>query len=182
MKISLLPKPRRFSNLCVLILAAAGLACGSLPASTLGLTTVKQPLYMHSDADPKILILDVPVASSGTVPEGFFPSICLPFVPASDDTWKERGDINLASLYKIKLEVLEGDTLVWKLIIDASAAKVPEGYPFTIEQVVDSVETCIKMMHPTEPADGQQLKIEVKMPAPAKAAGKAKDKGKDKAK
>src|SRR5262245_38560346 len=107
----------------ILILAAAGLACGSLLATSLGLATVKQPIFMLSDADSQILILDIPVASSGSSPEGFFPLICAAFVPPTDGTWKERTDINIASKYGIKVEVEEGDTLMWKIIINASAAK-----------------------------------------------------------
>ena len=31
--------------------------------------------------------------------------------------------------------------------IDASKAAQPEGYPFSIEQVIDAVATCVKIMY-----------------------------------
>ncbi len=40
--------------------------------------------------------------------------------------------------------------------IDASKAKVPEGYPFTIAQVIDAVETCAKLMYPASPEKRRQ--------------------------
>ena len=43
-------------------------------------------------------------------------------------------------------------------------AKVPEGYPFTIVQVIKSVETCVRLMDPTEPDTDGKLEIEIIMP------------------
>ena len=46
--------------------------------------------------------------------------------------------------------------------IDASKAAQPEGYPFSVEQVIDAVATCVKIMYPDRPADEGALKISVR--------------------
>lgn len=48
--------------------------------------------------------------------------------------------------------------------VDASKAIQPEGYPFTIEQVIDAVVTCVKIMYPPRPADEGALEIVITRP------------------
>jgi hypothetical protein len=134
-------------------------------ASQLGLMTVKQPLYMHgSDTDPEIRITDVPVASSGSFPESLFAAIHAPFIPPTDGSWKEPEDVNMTSRYGIRVSASEdsaGDALVWEITVDASKATQPEGYPFTVAQVIDSTLTCVKVMCPHKPEDEHKVKIHV---------------------
>lgn len=47
------------------------------------------------------------------------------------------------------------------ITIDASSAKKPEGYPFTIEQVTDAVMTCVKLMPPIVPENERKMIIKV---------------------
>lgn len=146
-----------------------GLGTASLAsASQLGLGLIKQPLYLHgSDGDVEIRIVDVPVASSGPLPEGVFPCIALPFVPPGDSTAKDPGNVNMASAYGLRVNASEdsnGDILVWRITVDATTAKRPEGYPFTIEQVIDATVTCIKMMCP--PKDEAEHKVIVSVLRP----------------
>lgn len=47
------------------------------------------------------------------------------------------------------------------ITIDASSAKKPEGYPFTIEQVTDAVMTCVKLMTPIVPENERKMIIKV---------------------
>lgn len=150
----------------LLLLAFALLTSAtSVSATQLAMVIVKQPLYMHgSDADPEIRITDVPVAFSGSVPESWFAAIHIPFTPPTDGSWHEPENVNMASAYGLRVSAEEdsaGDVILWKITIDATKAKKPEGYPFSIEQVIDSTLTCIKMMCPAKPEDEQKVKIEV---------------------
>ena len=49
-------------------------------------------------------------------------------------------------------------------MVDASVAKVPEGYPFTIEQVTDAVVTCVKSMCPIRPESDLKITLTVLPP------------------
>jgi hypothetical protein len=121
-------------------------------ATELRLITVKQPVYLHdADTNTEISIMDVHVATSSASLESTVAAISLPFVPVTDGSWKEPTDINLASSYGIAVSANGNDPEQTIVTIDASAAKVPEGYPFTIDQVIDSVSTCVKLMHPARP-------------------------------
>jgi hypothetical protein len=134
-------------------------------ATELAMVIVKQPLYLHrSDSDVQIRIVDVPVAYSTSYPESYFAAIHLPFTPASNGSWKQPKDVNMASVYGIKVSASEGSTSsipLWKITIDASAAKQPDGYPFTIEQVIDATMTCIKVMSPPKPESEHKITIDV---------------------
>ena len=137
-------------------------------ATQLGMVIVKQPLYLHgSDSDVQIRIVDVPVAYSTSYPESYFAAIYLPFIPATNGSWKHPTDVNMASVYGIKVSASEGSTgsvAEWKIIIDASTSKQPDGYPFTIEQVIDATMTCIKVMCPPKPESEHKITIEVIRP------------------
>lgn len=129
------------------------LTCLLLPlhASQLSLRSVKQPLYLHGgDESPGIKITDVPFVSHYADPEWRFSAIAIPFTPAKDSGWKNPHDINLTSLYRISVAgTYKKDSLDFAVTINASKAIIPDGYPFTIAQVIDSVETCVKLMYPT---------------------------------
>jgi hypothetical protein len=144
---------------------AVALASTITHATSLGLMTVKQPIYFHdSDGDVEIRILDVHVASSLAAPEAFYAAITLPFVPITDGSWKEPADVNIASRYGIRVSADGNDGANTVVTIDASKAKAPQDYPFTIEQVIDSVTTCVKLMTPIRPEDEQKLTLKVIQP------------------
>jgi len=133
----------------------------SLPASQLALTTVTQPLYLHgSDTDPLIAFVEVPFATSNADPEWRFPAISTAFTPATDGSWKEAHDVNLASVYGIKVSgSYNEDNTVMQVTIDATEAKQPEGYPFTIAQVIDAVTTCVKTMVPIRTEERMEITV-----------------------
>jgi len=86
-------------------------------------------------------------------------------VPPSSGQYKNPPDVNLASAYGIKTHATpEGNDLT--VTIDASSARVPEGYPFTIAQVLDAVTTCVKMMTPIKPEEQRKFTLRI-VPAPA---------------
>lgn len=136
----------------------------SAQATTLGLMTVKMPVYLHgSDGDTQIDIIDVPVINAFALPESLYTAITHSFVPTSVSEGVKPENVNVAAEYGIKASMEEkGEDLPhWIITIDASAAKKPEGYPFTIEQVTDAVVTCVKMMTPVVPEDERKLTIKV---------------------
>jgi hypothetical protein len=160
-------------SLLVLALASAILFGPSRSeATTLGMSTVKMPLYLHgSDGDPIIQIADVPFVSAYAAPEGTYASITQPFTPPTDGSWKEKEDVNIASVYGIKVEATEdgeGEVLHLIITVNATAAKAPEGYPFTVQQVTDAVVTCVRLMTPIRPADEQKVTVKVLEPAKKK--------------
>ena len=138
----------------------------SVSASHLGLTSVKQPVYLiGTESDSVIRIVDVPFATMGADPEWRFTAICRPFVPATDGSWREPHDVNLASLYGITVVgTYKKDSRDVEVVIDASKAAVPPRYPFTIEQVIDAVTTCVKLMYPAKPEEEGKLEIKVISP------------------
>lgn len=156
-------------SVLLLVLAFAPLCCPSRSeATSLGMLTVKMPLYLHgSDGDPMIEIADVPFVSAYAAPEATYAAITKPFTPPTDGSWKDKEDVNIASVYGIKVEATEdgeGDVLHLIITVDASEAKVPEGYPFTIQQVTDAVVTCVRLMTPIRPADEQKVTVKVLEP------------------
>lgn len=137
-----------------------------LHASQLSLRSVKQPLYLQGgDEDSSIRITDVPIVSNFADPEWRFSAISMPFVPANDGGWKTPSDANLVSLYGVKISgtYAKGNRDM-AVVIDAAAAKIPEGYPFTIGQVIDAAETCVKLMYPARPEPEGRLGITVILP------------------
>ena len=131
-------------------------------ASELGLMSVTQPLYLHgSDADPRIAFQSVPYVTSAADPEWRFSAISVPFIPPTNGSWRAH-DVNLASIYHIAVNGTYAENGKDVLVnIDASKAAQPEGYPFTVEQVIDAVATCVKIMYPERPPDEGALKISV---------------------
>ncbi|WP_170157254.1 hypothetical protein [Roseimicrobium gellanilyticum] len=159
--------------LLLLVLAFTALSSPSLSeATTLGMMTVKMPLYLHgSDGDPIIEISDVPFVSAYAAPEATYAAITKPFTPPTDGSWKDKEDVNIASVYGIKVEATdagEGDVSHLVITVNASAAKAPEGYPFTVQQVTDAVVTCVRLMTPIRPADEQKVTVKVLEPGKKK--------------
>ena len=119
-----------------------------------------------------IRIVDVPFATMWADPEWRFSAISRPFVPATDGSWREPHDVNLASLYGITVSgTYKKNSRDIEVVIDASKAVVPPGYPFTIEQVVDAVTTCVKLMYPAKPEEEGKLLINVISPKPQARQG-----------
>ncbi len=137
-------------------------------ATSLGIVIVKQPIYLHGgEADVEIQIRDIPYVTASDTNEARFAAICSSFIPPSGSTWKQPHDINIASLYGISVSLDEQrgpKGVTAKIVIDARHACRPEGYPFTIDQVIDSVTTCVKCMSPQRPEDEYHLIIEVLHP------------------
>lgn len=125
--------------------------------------SVKQATYLHdSDEDAVIRIIDVPYVASGSYPECGFAAICKPFVPTTDGSWRHPHDVNLASLYGITVSGgQKPSSSDVEVVVNASKAKVPEGYPFRIAQVTDAVVTCMKLRYPTRPEIEGKLIIRV---------------------
>ena len=139
-------------------------------ASELGLTSVTQPLYLHgSEADPRIAFESVPYVTSAADPEWRFSAISVPFIPPTSGSWRAH-DVNLASIYHIVVDGTYAENGKDVLVnVDASKAAQAEGYPFSVEQVIDAVVTCVKIMYPARPSDEGALKVSVlRKPKPAK--------------
>lgn len=143
----------------LLILAQSGFA------TELRLTSVTQPLYLHGgDGDPRISLESVPYVTFSSDPEWRFAAICVPFIPPTGGSWK-RHDVNLASLYHLAVGgSYKKDSHDILVTIDASKAKHPEGYPFTLEQVIDAVVTCVKIVYPQRPQNEGALEIAIARP------------------
>lgn len=137
----------------------------SVLGSELRLTSVVQPLYLHgSESDSVISFTQVPHVTFQADPEWRFPAIATPFIPPTSGT-KPATDVNLVSLYRIAISVDSNDDgKKLTVTIDATKAVLPEGYPFTIEQVIDAAATCVKTMYPPRPLDEGTLEITIKRP------------------
>jgi hypothetical protein len=151
------------------------IVCSRVQATTLGLGTLKLPVYLHgSDSDTYLQVIDVPFVAGGASPEWWVHALGLPFVPPSDQFWREKGDVNMVSRYGLSITCHVGNfDEDFVVTIDAAKAKVPEGYPFTIEQVVDSAATCVRLMYPDRPKTEGRLVIKI-IPASANPEAPAK--------
>lgn len=134
-------------------------------ASQLRLESVKQATYFHSDTDARITIINVPFVTSYADPEWRFGAIAKPHIPATDGSWNSPQDVNLASVYGIKVTgVSVPNSPDVEVTIDATNAKVPDTYPFSISQVIESVTTCVKLMYPEQPEGESKLTIKILEP------------------
>ena len=145
-----------------LLLCLAPVASGS----QLRLDSISLPLYLHgSESDPQISIVPVPFVTFHADPEWNFSALSKPFVPPTDGTWKPH-DVNLASVYGIAVSGSYKDNNMDMVVtINASKAAAPEGYPFSVEQVIDAVVTCVKLAYPPRPADEGVLEIVITRPS-----------------
>jgi hypothetical protein len=127
-----------------------------LPATQKRLDSISLPVYYHgSDTDPTIETLSVPYAVYSSEPEWKGAAMSRPYIPPALEANHQPGDVNLLSLYGIEvssdLVVDEGkrtsgpDVIV---AIDASKAVRPDGYPFSIEEVIESARTCVRLNIP----------------------------------
>ena len=145
-----------------LLLSLAQVASGS----ELRLDSISLPLYLHgAESDSRISIVAVPFVSFQADPEWRFAALSKPFVPPTDGTWKPQ-DVNLASVYGIVVSgAYKENGMDMVVTIDASRAVLPEGYPFSIEQVIDAVTTCVKLAYPPRPSDEGALEIVIARPS-----------------
>lgn len=146
------------------ILIAIFLAIPSFAlASGLTLSSVKQVTWLpNDDEDPGMLIRTVPFVTAYASPEWYFSAISAPFIPSSDSSWKKPHDINLVSVYGIVVSgTYKKESKDIKVTIDVSNAKVPEGYPYTIEQVADKAKECVNLMYPHDADSKSKLEIVV---------------------
>jgi hypothetical protein len=165
----------RHSLLMKTILFAILLCLAPLASGTqLRIVSVVQPLYLlGTESETVIDFQRVMFVTSYSDPEWRFGAISTPFIPPSDGSWKKPHDVNLASLYKISVEGLfKENNQDMVVTIDASKAVRPEDYPFTIEEVIDAITTCVKMMYPVKPAEDGKFEIKVIRPAAKKPAAK----------
>lgn len=140
----------------------------SAQSTLVSLGPVKMPLYLHgSDTDPRISIMDVPVIDGSSSPEEMYSAISRVFTPPSPARF-QKTNVNMASSYGILASLSYGEAkeeLHWIITVDASSAKKPEGHPFSVEQVVDAVVTCVKLMSPMAPEDEHKITIKVLPPS-----------------
>ncbi len=153
-------------SVLVIMLSLLALTFPSALATTVGLRSVWQPLYLpdSDDESPNLVITKVPFVSYYSSPEWMFSAICKPFIPPTDVPEKSYGDINIASIYGIKASgtYIPNSGYDVRVIIDASKAKKPKGYyPYTITEVVDSVVACVKLMYPAGTKSNGALTITI---------------------
>ena len=138
-----------------IVLAFLLSVASTVDASQLRIESVTLPLYLQgSDTTPRIAFQSVPYVTFGPDPEWRFSAICVPCIPSTSGSLSPR-DVNLTSLYRITIDGNYTKTRDLLVTVDASKATQPEGYPFTVDQVIDATVTCIKIMYPSlSPEDG----------------------------
>ncbi len=115
----------------------------AVSASELRLASLRLPLYFHSDADVKISDQPIPFVTSYASPEALLAAMSKPFVPHHDSSWNSAGDVNLVTIYKLRLSFEQvRDSADYLMTIDASGSKRPDGMPFTIAEVVERTRHC----------------------------------------
>ena len=137
-----------------LLLLAFGAA--NLPATQKRLEAISLPVYYHgSDTDPTIQTVSVPYATYSSAPEWKGAAMSKPYVPPALEANHQPGDVNLLSLYGIKVSAdlvvdeakrTAGPDVI--VTIDASKTARPDGYPFCIEEVVESARACVPLNFP----------------------------------
>ena len=161
---------RRVVAVFIGILLVSGFS-SPLRATLLCVDMVHIPIYLQgSDMDVRISIHPIPYVLNCGATESRFSAIAIPFIPSGDGFWKQPHDLNLTSLYRIGVSAAyapepNGGVLKNLVVtIDASTAVRPEGYPFTIDQVIDAVATCVKLAYPSRPAGEGILTVKVVQP------------------
>jgi hypothetical protein len=135
------------------------------PGSILRIQSVVLPLYLHgAETDTEISFEAIQFVTAHSDPECRYSAIATPYIPPVVGDSKP-GDINMV----IEAAYAE-DNKVIVVTIDATKAIRPEDYPFTIDEIIDAVTTCVKLATPPRPAEDGGLKINVKRPK-AKANG-----------
>jgi hypothetical protein len=117
--------------------------------STTTFLVVKMPVCLvdEGDSNPPILILDVPILRSHGAPESEFGFICTEYKPHSAAKWVEPYNVNVAAMYGIRIDgTLSPKNDLLTITIDASKAKKPEDMRHSVDEVVDAVEKCVRLM------------------------------------
>ncbi len=120
-------------------------------ATTTSFLMVKMPVCLADESEefPSITLLDVPVLRAGGAPDQDFGYICSEYFPPSAAKWAKPGNVNIAATLGIVISAtIDSANQKLTLTIDASGAHKPEGSPYSIEQVVDAVEKCVRQMEP----------------------------------
>jgi len=145
--------------LIALCCSLTSLAIGSI----LRIQSVVLPLYLHgAETDTEISFEAVQFVTAHSDPEVRYSAIETPYIPPVIGDSKP-GDINMVSKYRIAIEAAYAeDNKTMVVTIDATKAVRPEGYPFTIEEIIDAATTCVKLATPPRPAEDGALKINVK--------------------
>ncbi len=110
---------------------------------------VKQVVYLEGGAqEDKLRIVDVPVVTAYAFPESLLAAMVKPFTPITDESWKEPKNVNIVAAYGIKLSGdYEDGGDKYRVTINLSEAAAPnKHYPFSVEEVVAKLETCLKQM------------------------------------
>lgn len=147
-------------NLALILLAVLSMPCAG---SFLRLATVKQPTYIkHCGGPDRIAIIDVPYVTRANEFDFGIEAISTPFIPPTDCSRADPLDINLTSLYGIETRSeYKVDINTTEVVIDVTKARVPPEYPFSLDQVVEAVVTCVRLMRPAEPEGQHKLVITV---------------------
>jgi hypothetical protein len=132
-------------------------------ASILRIQAVVLPLYLHgAETDTEISFESVQFVTAHSDPEVRYSAIETPYIPPVIGDSKP-GDINMVSKYRIAIEAAYAeDNKTMVVTIDATKAVRPEGFPFTIDEIIDAATTCVKLATPPRPAEDGSLKINVK--------------------
>ena len=148
--------------LLFLILGAANLS-----ATQRRLDSITIPVYYHgSDTDAKIENVTVPYAVYSSEPEWKGAALSRPYVPPALEANHQPGDVNLLSLYGIKISAdlvvdeakrTSGPDVI--VTIDASKAARPDGYPFSIGEVIEAARQCIPLNIPEAGRRRVSLKV-----------------------
>lgn len=132
------------------ILLSLFLLSGIASASTTTFLMVKMPVCLVDESTgnaPIIIIIDVPVLSSGSTPDINFNHITSVYTPPSAAPWVKPYNVNVAVMYGIQIEsVLSGANDAVTITIDATSAKKPKDMEHSIDQVMDAVEKCVRLM------------------------------------
>lgn len=92
-------------------------------------------------------VTEVPcVTSSSSSFERIVSVMNLPYIPHHGN-WNQPKDTNLVTLYKISISGRihgESEKRMLEITIDCRKAVRPEGYPFTIDEVIGQVKKCVK--------------------------------------
>jgi hypothetical protein len=149
------------------------LSAVSLFATQRRLDSVTIPVYYHgSDTDAKIENLSVPYAVYSSEPEWKGAALGRPYVPPALEANHQPGDVNLLSLYGIKISAdlvvdeakrTSGPDVI--VTLDASKAARPDGYPFSIAEVIEAARQCIPLNIPE--AGRRRVNVKVLEPSPA---------------
>jgi len=132
-------------SLILSLVLLTGLSLGS----TTTFLVVKMPVCLvdEGNGNPPIIILDVPVLRSQGAPDADFGFICSEHKPRSIAGWVEPYNVNVAVMYGITIESkLSPKNDLLTITIDASKAKRPEDMVHSVDDVIDAVEKCVRLM------------------------------------